>query len=81
MIISCTGERVRNRKFLSKTARIMAPAIPTSKDFTVKVVNSHPISRGEFHERGKFEVVQMYTALKRMIDTASLTIPSPKTIE
>jgi len=47
----------------------------------VRDENSPAISRGALHDRGTFDIVLENTALKRMIDTASFTIPSPNTIE
>lgn len=81
MMISWTGDLVRNLKFLRSKARTRAPKMPTNTDFRVRAANSHPISRGEFQVKGRFEVVQIKTALNKMIDTASFTIPSPNTME
>lgn len=66
---------------MSKKARTRAPAIPIPQDFKVNIAKSYPISKGAFHVRGAFVLVHNSTALNRMIDTASFTIPSPNTIE
>ena len=66
---------------LKRIARISPPAIPNRVELMVKEANSPPISIGAFQVRGKLDIVLVYTALNKIIDTASLTIPSPNTIE
>ena len=80
IIDSITGffENILNR--FSTQALSRAKIIPINRDLNARVVKSPIIVSGVPAVIGYFFVVNLSTALNKIIDTASFVIPSPNTI-
>jgi hypothetical protein len=78
---STTGLTVRNLKFFVATADRIPTTTPANREKKLKLMNAPRILKGVEAENWLSGPANSITVLKRMIQTASLVIPSPKTKE
>ena len=76
---SIVGLTVKNLKYFVQTALAKPKNIPRNNDQKHKRKKLYKIKNGVVDENSLPGPANSYTVLKRMIQTASLVIPSPKT--